>query len=147
MSTLALTKPFEKQPSLFADFFKPWNEWFDSGSFLGRIMTIPAVNITENKNDYLVALAVPGMKKDDFKIDVEGNMLTISCEKEENKDENAKKFTRREYSYYSFSRSFTLPEEVNREKIEAMYEDGILKLVLPRKEEVRRNAAKKIAVK
>ena len=147
MSTQALTKPFEKQPSLFADFFKPWNEWFDSGSFLGKIMTTPAVNITENKNDYLVALAVPGMKKDDFKIDVEGNMLTISCEKEENKDEKEKKFTRREYSYYSFSRSFTLPEEVNREKIEAMYEDGILKLVLPRKEEARRNAAKKIAVK
>ena len=147
MSTQALTKPFEKQPSVFADFFKPWNEWFDSGSFLGKIMTTPAVNITENKNDYLVALAVPGMKKDDFKIDVEGNMLTISCEKEENKDEKEKKFTRREYSYYSFSRSFTLPEEVNREKIEAMYEDGILKLVLPRKEEARRNAAKKIAVK
>lgn len=147
MSTQALTKPFEKQPSLFADFFKPWNEWFDSGSFLGRIMTTPAVNITENKNDYLVALAVPGMKKDDFKIDVEGNMLTISCEKEENKDEKEKRFTRREYSYYSFSRSFTLPEEVNREKIEAMYEDGILKLVLPRKEDATRNAAKKIAVK
>ena len=147
MSTFALTKPFEKQPTVFADFFKPWDEWFDSGSFLGRIMTTPAVNITENKNDYLVALAVPGMKKDDFKIDVEGNMLTISCEKEENKDEKEKKFTRREYSYYSFSRSFTLPEEVNREKIEALYEDGILKLVLPRKEEARRNAAKKIAVK
>lgn len=147
MSTQALTKPFEKQPSLFADFFKPWNEWFDSGSFLGRIMTTPAVNITENKNDYLVALAVPGMKKDDFKIDVEGNMLTISCEKEENKDEKEKRFTRREYSYYSFSRSFTLPEEVNREKIEAMYEDGILKLVLPRKEDATRNTAKKIAVK
>lgn len=147
MSTQALTKPFEKQPSVFADFFKPWNEWFDSGSFFGKIMTTPAVNITENKNDYLVALAVPGMKKDDFKIDVEGNMLTISCEKEENKDEKERKFTRREYSYYSFSRSFTLPEEVNREKIEAMYEDGILKLVLPRKEEARRNAAKKIAVK
>ena len=147
MSTQALTKPFEKQPSVFADFFKPWNEWFDSGSFFGKIMTTPAVNITENKNEYLVALAVPGMKKDDFKIDVEGNMLTISCEKEENKDEKEKRFTRREYSYYSFSRSFTLPEEVNREKIEAMYEDGILKLVLPRKEEARRNAAKKIAVK
>jgi HSP20 family protein len=147
MSTQALTKPFEKQPSLFADFFKPWNEWFDSDRFLGRVMTTPAVNITENKNDYLVALAVPGMKKDDFKIDVDGNMLTISCEKEENTDEKVKKFTRREYSYYSFSRTFTLPEEVNKEKIEAMYEDGILKLVLPKREEARKNAAKKIAVK
>jgi len=147
MPTQALTKPFEKQPSLFGDFFKPWNEWFDSGSLWGRVMTMPAVNITENKNDYLVALAVPGMKKDDFKIDVEGNMLTISCEMEESSDEKEKMFTRREYSYHSFSRSFTLPEEVNKEKIEAMYEDGVLKLVLPRKEEAKKNAAKKIAVK
>ena len=147
MSTQALTKPFEKQPSLFADFFKPWNEWFDSDRFLGRVMTTPAVNITENKNDYLVALAVPGMKKDDFKIDVDGNMLTISSEKEETKEEKEKKFTRKEYNYTSFSRSFTLPDEVNKEKIDAKYEDGVLKISLPRKEEVKKPAAKQIAVK
>ena len=67
------------------------------------------------------------MKKDDFKIDVDGNMLTISSEKEENKEEKEKKFTRKEYNYSSFSRRFTLPEEVNKEKIEAKYEDGVLK--------------------
>lgn len=147
MSTQALTKLSEKMPSFFDDFFRPWNEVFDSGSFWGRVMTMPAVNITENKDNYLVALAVPGMKKDDFKIDVDGNMLTISSEKEENKEDKEKRFTRREYSYYSFSRSFTLPEEVNKEKIEAVYEDGILKLTLPRREEARKATAKKIAVK
>jgi HSP20 family protein len=79
---------------------------------------------------------------------VEGNMLTISCEKEESKEEKEEKFNRREYSYSSFSRSFTLPEEVNREKIDAKYEDGVLKLMLPKKEEAKKLAmGKHIAVK
>lgn len=148
MSTKALTK-VGMLPTVFDDFFKPWNEWFDNGgSLMGRIMTVPAVNIVEDKNDYKVSLAVPGMKKDDFNIDVEGNMLTISSEKEESKEEKDEKYNRKEYSYSSFSRSFTLPEEVNKEKIEAKYEDGLLKLMLPKKEEVKKLAASKhIAVK
>lgn len=148
MSTKALTK-VGMLPTVFDDFFKPWNEWFDNGgSVYNRMMTVPAVNIVEDKNDYKVSLAVPGMKKDDFNIDVEGNMLTISCEKEENKEVKDEKYNRREYSYSSFSRSFTLPEEVNREKIEAKYEDGLLKLMLPKKEEMKKLAAgKHITVK
>jgi len=91
---------------------------------------------------------VPGMKKDDFKIDIDSNMLTVSSQKEENKEEKDKQFTRREYMYSSFSRSFTLPDEVNKEGIGAKYEDGVLKLSLPKKEEVRKPAAKKtIAVR
>jgi HSP20 family protein len=147
MSTQALTKTNGNRPAVFDDFFKPWNEWFENGSFWGRTMNIPAVNITENKDDYQVSLAVPGMKKDDFKIDVDGTMLTISSEKEESKEEKDKKFTRKEYNYSSFSRSFTLPEEINQERIEASYEDGVLKIVLPRKEEAKKLTAKKIAVK
>lgn len=148
MSKYALTKTSEGFPVLFDDFFKPWNEWFDNGSnFWGRQVRIPSVNITENKDAYDVSLAVPGMKKDDFKIDVHGNMLTISCDKDETKEEKDKKFTRKEYSYYSFSRSFTLPDEVNAEKIDARYEDGLLKISLPRKEEAKKTAAKQIAVK
>lgn len=148
MSTRAIAKP-GMLPTVFDDFFKPWNEWFDNGSsFFGRTMTMPAVNIVENKEDYMVSLAVPGMKKDDFNIDVEGNMLTISSEKEENKEEKEDKYTRKEYNYSSFSRSFTLPDEVNKEKIEAKYEDGVLKLMLPKKEEAKKLAAgKHIAVK
>jgi HSP20 family protein len=134
-------------PSIFEDFFRPWNEWYDNGGFLGRTINVPAVNITEGKNEYLVSLAAPGMKKADFKIDVDGNMLTISSEKEESKEEKDKKFTRKEYSYSSFSRSFTLPEEVNREKIDAHYEDGVLKITLPRNESAKKTSAKQIAVK
>ena len=147
MATQALSRLSERMPTVFEDFFKPWNEWFDNGGLFGRTMNIPAVNITEQKNDYLVSLAVPGMKKEDFKIDVDGNMLTISSEKEETKEEKDKKFTRKEYNYSSFSRSFTLPDEVNKEKIDAKYEDGVLKISLPRKEEVKKPTAKQIAVK
>jgi HSP20 family protein len=146
MATQALAKLSERMPTVFDDFFKPWNDWFDGGLW-GKTMNIPAVNITENKDEYLVSLAVPGMKKDDFKIDVDGNMLTISSEKEETKEEKEKRFTRKEYNYSSFSRSFTLPDEVNKEKIDAKYEDGILKLMLPRKEELKKLTAKHIAVK
>jgi HSP20 family protein len=147
MGTQALAKVADKMPSVFDDFFKPWNEWFDNGGFLGRSMNVPAVNITEQKDEYQVSLAAPGLKKDDFKIDVDGNMLTISSEKEESKEEKEKSFTRKEYNYSSFSRSFTLPEEINKEKIEARYEDGVLKIALPRKEDTKKAVAKNIAVK
>lgn len=147
MGTQALAKVADKMPSVFDDFFKPWNEWFDNGGLLGRSMNVPAVNITEQKDEYQVSLAAPGLKKDDFKIDVDGNMLTISSEKEESKEEKEKSFTRKEYNYSSFSRCFTLPEEINKEKIEAKYEDGVLKIALPRKEEAKKISAKQIAVK
>ncbi len=147
MGTQGIAKLTQRMPTMFDDYFKPWNEWFDEGGLWGRIMKVPAVNITEDKKEYLVSLAVPGMKKDDFKIDIDGNMLTISSEKEETREETEKKFTRKEYSYSSFSRSFTIPEEINMEKIEARYEDGVLKIALPRKEEVKKLSPKHIAVK
>ncbi len=148
MSTRALTQLGENAPIVFDDFFRPWNEWFENGGNLwGRTMNVPAVNITELKDEYQVSLAVPGMKKSDFNIDVNGNMLTISSEKEESKEEKEKRFARKEYSYSCFSRSFTLPDEVNKEKIDAKYEDGVLKISLPVKAEAKKPAAKQIAVK
>jgi len=146
MSTLAVSKKMESFPTVFDDFFKPWNEWFDKSMF-GRTMNVPAVNITEQDNQYMVTLAAPGLKKDDFKIDVDGNIITISTEKEETKEEKEKSYTRKEYNYSTFSRSFTLPEEINKEKIEAKYENGELHISLPRKEEARKNLSKHIAVK
>lgn len=147
MSTRELVKPMIA-PSLFDDFFKPWNEWFDNDRFINRMVTMPPVNITENGNHYSVSLAAPGLKKDDFNVKLEGNMLTISSEKEENKEVKDEKFNRKEYSYSSFSRSFTLPDDVKAEGIEANYEDGVLKIKLPRKEEAKiTTATKSIAVK
>lgn len=144
MTTNALkTRNSETMPVLFDDFFRPWNEWFDNGLMMGRTLNIPAVNITENKDEFKVSLAVPGMKKDDFNIDVNANLLTISSEKEEKKEDKDAKFTRKEYNYSSFSRTFTIPDYVNKEKIDARYEDGVLKLSLPKKEEAKKLEAKK----
>lgn len=149
MATRSLTRNTDLFPSVFNDFFKPWNSWFDTngGSVPGNVLTVPSVNIVENPIDFSISLAVPGMKKDDFKIDVDGNLLTISAETEERKQEKEGRFTRKEYNYSSFSRSFTLPEGVNKDKIDAAYADGVLKLTLPKTEEAKKSVSRHIAVK
>lgn len=139
-----LTKRGESFPSVFDDFFRPWSDWFGSE----RTMTVPAVNVADNKDDYRISVAAPGLKKNDFNIDVDGNMLTISCEKEESREEKDERYSRKEYNYSSFSRSFTLPEEVIKDKIEAAYEDGVLRLTLPKTEQAKKAAlSKHISVK
>jgi HSP20 family protein len=148
MSTKTLARQNEFLPSVFNDFFKPWNEWLDNGgSMWSRELTVPPVNVSENTENYKLSLAVPGMNKEDFKIDLDGNMLTISAETKQEKENKDEKYTRKEYNYSSFSRSFTLPGEVNKEKIEALYENGFLSLKLPKTEETKKIAAKLIAVK
>ena len=146
MKTQTLARLSEKMPTVFDDFFKPQTELAD-GNLWGKVFNIPAVNIAEHKDEYIVSLAAPGLKKEDFVIKIDDNMLTISSEKEENKEEKEKKFTRKEYSYSSFSRSFTLPEEIKRDKIEAKYEDGVLKVSLPRSEDTKKSSVKTISVK
>ncbi|MBI2731612.1 MAG: Hsp20/alpha crystallin family protein [Sphingobacteriales bacterium] len=131
-------------PSVFNDFFKPWNEWYDSD--LMKTITVPSVNVSENEKEYRLTMAAPGLKKDDFKIDIDGDIITISAETKMEKEEKDEKFSRKEYSYKTFSRSFTLPEFVNSDKIEAVYENGELKLMLPKKAEVKKTTAKHIAV-
>jgi HSP20 family protein len=146
MSTSALTKKESILPSLFGDLFKPWNELFDGDQQWPGTFRSPAVNISQQEKQFELTLAAPGLKKEDFKINVEGDILTISSEKENTVEEQQKKFTRKEYSYSSFSRSFTLPEEIDVEKIEASYEDGVLKISLPRKEDAKKLSAKSIAI-
>jgi len=97
----------------------------------------PAANIIENDKDFSIELAVPGMKKDDFKVNLENDILTISVEKEEMNEKEDKNFTRREFRFDSFSRSFSLPEVVDQEKIKADYKNGVLSLVLPKSEEAK----------
>lgn len=148
MATKDLMKRGETLPSVFQDFFKPWDRWFDTnGGSLSQMLTVPAVNIVEKQDHFEISLAVPGMKKDDFNIDVEGNMLTISAESEEQKQEKDERHTRREFNYTSFSRAFTLPDGVKKEQIDASYNNGLLKLVLPKTEEARKTASRHINVK
>ena len=147
MATRGILEP-PSAPALFQDFFQPWDQWFDDSSLVNRVKNVPAVNIIENENNYMISVAAPGLKKEDLKIDVEGNMLTISSEKEESKEEKKEKFTRREYSFTSFSRSFALPEDVKQEDIDARYENGELNIMLPRKENLKKaTLSKQISVK
>ena len=147
MASNVLTKRVERFPSIFDEFFVPWNEIFRAGEGWDRTLTFPAVNVAENQNDFTLSLAAPGLKKDDFNIGVDGNILTISSEKEESNEETKEQYTRQEYSYSSFSRSFTMPDEVNLEKIDAVYVDGVLKITLPKKEQAKVATSKQISVK
>lgn len=135
-------------PSVFNEFFN--KEFFDWGesNFSNTGTTIPAVNIRETKDDFEVEMAAPGMKKEDFRIELDGNLLTISSElKKENETQEEGRYTRREYSYQSFQRRFTLPKEVvDSDNINARYENGVLRLQIPKKEEARTKPPKMIAV-
>jgi len=131
-------------PTLWEDLFN--NDLLNFPSFVARGTTVPAVNISETDNDYTVEMAVPGMKKNDFNINLDHNVLTISSEQEEKKEEKDKNFTKKEFSYQSFERSFTLPETVDQEKISAKYTDGVLKVVLPKKEEAKVPSSKVIKI-
>ncbi|WP_121355553.1 Hsp20/alpha crystallin family protein [Flavisolibacter nicotianae] len=147
MATRSLTRP-ALMPNVFEDFFRPMSQWFDDSRNMNRIANVPAVNIKEDNDKYMVSLAAPGLKKEDFKINVEENVLTISSEKEESKEQKEDNYSRREYSYSSFTRSFSLPDDVKQEAIDARYENGELRLTLPRKEEAKKAMlSKKIDVK
>lgn len=121
----------------------PWfGDVFDSiinDSFLNDrfVNKVPAVNIAETENEFHIELAVPGLKKEDFKINLDKNVLSVSAEKKAENVEEGKKYSKREYSYTSFVRSFTLPEVADQAKIEAEYTDGILKLNVAKKEEAK----------
>jgi HSP20 family protein len=106
----------------------------------------PAVNIAETENEFHIELAVPGLKKEDFKISLDKNLLSVSAEKKTENVDESKKYSKREYSYNSFVRSFTLPETADAAKIDAEYTDGVLKLNVAKKEEAKVQS-REIAVK
>jgi len=109
---------------------------FNDTFFSDRMVTrVPAVNISESEDRYHIEMAAPGLKKEDFKISLDRDQLTISAEQQTEKDE--RRFNKREFSYSSFVRSFTLPEMADQEKIEAAYQDGVLKIDISKKEEAK----------
>jgi HSP20 family protein len=145
--TLVKTKPNVNQvPSIFTDFFDT-DRFFTPRWFRREFAeTLPAANIKETAKQFTIELAALGFNKNDIKINVEEDVITISAEKEEEKKAENERFTRHEYSYNSFSRSFALPQNANAEKVDAKYENGILKLVLPKKAEATSSARKQIKV-
>lgn len=134
--------------SMISDFFDNTERFFEPDFIGGRMLTssMPLTNITENNNAYTIELAAPGLSKKDFHIDIQDNILSISVEKEEETKTGDENYTRREYSYNAFSRSFNLPDSVKNEDIKAEYENGVLKLLLPKKAEARKTSRKEISV-
>ena len=129
------------------------NDFFDTDRFfdsdllkMANVPALPLVNIVEEEKEFVVDLAVPGMTKKDFHIAIDNGVLTVSAEKKEEKEEVNKNFTRKEFSFNSFTRSFALPENVNEEKIDANYENGILKIHLGKKVLTKVLPKKEIAV-
>ena len=135
-------------PSLFNDTFT--NDFFNwgLGNYSNTNTSLPAVNIRENADAFEVEMAAPGMTKEDFKIELDNNMLTISSEKKtRNEEKDGDRYTRREFSYQSFQRSFQLPKDVvDAEKIQARYDNGLLHLVIPKKEEVKKRPPRTIQI-
>jgi HSP20 family protein len=134
-------------PGFFNDFLnRDWYDWSNQNFSLTNT-TIPSVNIKATENEFVVEMAAPGMGKEDFKIDLNNNLLTISSEKQtDNKVDEGENITRREFSYQSFSRSFTLPAIVETDKITAKYINGILTVNIPKKEEAKPKPMKQIKV-
>lgn len=137
-----ITSPFF--PATMNDIFDNFltNNWpsEDRANFL------PATNIAEDDKAFIIELSAPGFNKTDVKVEVENNTLTITGEHKEEKKEDGKNFTRKEFNYGSFKRSFTLPENVNTDSVEAKYENGILNIVLPKKMEEKNTAVKEVKV-
>ncbi|WP_312789601.1 Hsp20/alpha crystallin family protein [Sphingobacterium sp.] len=136
--------------SLFSPMFDNFNRellnW-DNKNYSSTSTTVPAVNIKENADTFEVEVAAPGMTKGDFKITLDGNLLTISSAKQEQNEEHKDNYTRREFSYQSFQRSFELQREVvDQDNIQACYENGMLRLTIPKKEEAKQKEPRMIEI-
>ena len=135
-------------PMVFDDFLN--RDIFNWGltNFSDTNTTIPAVNIKETSDNYVVEVAAPGMSKKDFRVQLEGNTLTIASEKTSRKEEDDEaRYTSREFSYQSFSRTFNLQKDVvDTEKIQAKYEDGVLHLIIPKKEHAKQKQPRLIEI-
>ena len=141
MSIIRFNRP-NALSDVFQNFFD--NDFVD---FFNRKGMDPLANILEHPDSFELDLAAPGLKKDDFKIHLENNVLTISSEvRDEKEEDETKNYTRKEFHYGSFSRSFTLPRIVDLDKIKADYEYGILKVILPKKEDARLDIKKEIKI-
>ncbi len=116
---------------------------FNTPAFAG---TVPAVNVVESEEGFRIEVAAPGLQKSDFKLNLEKNQLTISAEKEQKEESKNEKYTRKEFKYASFQRTFTLPNTVDGDRIEANYADGILNIALPKREEAKEKPARQIEI-
>lgn len=148
MSLIRRNELFPRMTSLFDDLFADDGRNWGFNNFSATNTTLPAVNIKETGENFEVEMAAPGMNKQDFKVELDGNQLTIRSEKESREEQKeGDRYTRREFSYQSFQRVFQLPKEVvDADKIQARYENGVLHLLIPKKVEARQRPPKMIQV-
>ena len=149
LSPLANSGLFPSVNTFFDDFVsRDLFDWADK-NFTSIGSNLPSVNLKETDDKLEVDLAAPGMKKEDFKVEIDNNMLIISSEKKEEKEETRKKdnYIRKEFNYQSFYRSFSLPEYIDEDKVEANYKDGILHISIAKKENGKKKELKNIAIK
>lgn len=132
-------------PAYWDDFFN--DRFFTRFNHVGNQAHVPAVNVIEEEKVYRIEVAAPGLSKKDFNLEVEDDVLTISFEKKESKDDQQSNYLRREFSAQSFKRSFQLPDTIDQAGIQASHEAGILTVHLPKREEVLQKAPKQIEVK
>ena len=145
---MSLVKFSNHVPTLFDRFFE--GDLFDwsNRNFSITNTTLPSVNIKENQDAFKVEVAAPGFEKADFKLELNHDVLTISSEKQvENEAKEGEYFSKREFSYQSFTRSFSLPNSVDSERIDANYDKGILTVSIPKKEEVKPKPSRMIEIK
>lgn len=131
-------------PAYWDDYFN--NEFYNNLMPESNRSTRPAVNVVEDEHEYRIELAVPGISRKEIKIDLEEDVLTVSSEQKESKDDKKHNFVRREFGCYSFSRRFQLPDTVDQEKIRASHDSGVLTVMLPKKDEVVQKAPKQIEI-
>lgn len=139
---------FPDMPTFFNDFItKDLWDWGVNNNSLTNT-TIPAINVRETNDNFEVEVAAPGMQKNDFKVELDGNMLTVRSERQDQREEKEnEKYTRREFSYQSFQRTFQLQKDVvDEEKIQAKYENGLLHLIIPKKEQAKQRPPKMIEI-
>lgn len=140
----------QNMPALSSWFDDFWNRDFsdwDNRNFSPTSTTLPSVNVKETADSYEVEVAAPGMDKKDFHITLDGNLLTITSEKQSSDEEKNASYTRREFSYQSFQRSFELPKDVvDEERIQAKYQNGVLHLTIPKTENAKKKTPKEIEI-
>lgn len=133
-------------------FYPNWIEEFFGNDYAENYnemsnYAVPSVNVTEHHDDFLVEVAAPGMKKEDFRIELDNKMLKITSEKKNEEEKQDHKVLRREFNYCAFKRTFILPDTVEAEKIDAKHEDGILKIRIPKREEAKVKPVKEIEIR
>lgn len=148
METKAVDRPRTSWPALFEGGWMDrfFNSPLDEFTNFGKVMNVPAVNVTETEKEFKLSIAAPGLEKKDFKVEAIDEMLTISAEHEREEKETNDRFNRREYNYSSWSRSFSLPENCDYSKIDATYKNGELKISIPKMEVKEAKKVKNISV-